>query len=317
MTQMNLASKLEMHYYFDDISHSMDALVRNRCEAEILAIIYETAKTLDISVIVESEVRKEGGLRDLWQLMNNNAGSLSVVVAVLALVLSRVPTSDPELDNLRKEDLKLSIQERKLRIKKLKQEVKAENFTQKTVIEAADVVDENYKVTTRKSNLYKSLNQYKKVTKVGVNTLNSDGIPINDELIVERNDFPKFIMHSNVLPVQVVESAEIEIVSPVLKEGNYKWKGIYEGEAISFSMRDKDFKEDVLFERISFQHSSAITCVLCVHKKLDEIGEIVITGYSVETVLDNLDGQKRSETVQGKRYRHHKKMADKQGDLFA
>jgi hypothetical protein len=82
-------------------------------------------------------------------------------------------------------------------------------------------------------------------------------------------------------------------------------------------MIDKDFKEDVLFERISFQHGSAITSVLYIHKKLDEIGEIVITGYSVDTVLDNIDGQKRSETVQGRQYRHHKKLVDNQGDLFA
>jgi hypothetical protein len=37
----------------------------------------------------------------------------------------------------------------------------------------------------------------------------------------------------------------IEIVSPVLKTGSYKWKGIYmqANKTISFAMRDEEFKK--------------------------------------------------------------------------
>lgn len=34
---MSFGEKLELHYYLNNGSHSMDALVRNKCEAEILA----------------------------------------------------------------------------------------------------------------------------------------------------------------------------------------------------------------------------------------------------------------------------------------
>ena len=38
------ASKMELHYFFSDRSHQMDAFIRNRCETELLAIIKEPGK---------------------------------------------------------------------------------------------------------------------------------------------------------------------------------------------------------------------------------------------------------------------------------
>ena len=61
---------------------------------------------------------------------------------------------------------------------------------------------------------------------------------------------------------------------------------------------------------------TTIECVLNIHRKLDEIGEIVITGYSVETVILKVDGQISEETPQGKRYKYEKKQLESQGDLF-
>jgi len=33
-----VASKLELHYYFSDESHSMNAIARNKCEHELLCL---------------------------------------------------------------------------------------------------------------------------------------------------------------------------------------------------------------------------------------------------------------------------------------
>ena len=109
----------------------------------------------------------------------------------------------------------------------------------------------------------------------------------------------------------------IEIVSPVLKAGNYHWKGVYQGKPISFPMTDAEFKNSVLRREVSFQHGSSIECVLQVSRKLDEFGEVVITGYSVPTVIQKVDGEQKFETTQGRRYKTHKKFKEGQIDLFA
>ena len=41
-----MADKLELHYYLNNESHVMDALVRNKCEAELLAIIFDVSDLL-------------------------------------------------------------------------------------------------------------------------------------------------------------------------------------------------------------------------------------------------------------------------------
>ncbi|MGI2798085.1 hypothetical protein ACRTC3_05620 [Photobacterium damselae] len=315
--QIAHSTKLQMHYYLENGSHSMDAIARNKCESEVLAIVQEIAKVLNTQIVIEAEAWKEGGLRDIWAFTNANAAVISVIVSIAGIVISRIPTTDPELEQLQKEDLKLSILERRINLAKLQKEVEEDKVTQDTAEKVASLVDTNYKVVTRKSNFYKQLNNTPKITKVGINGLDKEGEEAFKEAMVQRSDFKRFILHSNSLPVQIEDNAVIEIISPVLRNGRHKWKGIYKGESISFSMNDQDFKRDVLSEQISFTHGAAIKCVLHIHRKLDEVGDVVVTGYSVDTVIENGQESVFQETMQGKKYRHQKALKDAQQDLFA
>ncbi|EJG0412286.1 hypothetical protein C4D16_RS17590 [Vibrio parahaemolyticus] len=315
--QIAHSTKLQIHYYLENGSHSMDAIARNKCESEVLAIVQEIAKVLNTQIVIEAEAWKEGGLRDIWAFTNANAAVISVIVSIAGIVISRIPTTDPELEQLQKEDLKLSILERRINLAKLQKEVEEDKVTQDTVEKVASLVDTNYKVVTRKSNFYKQLNNTPKITKVGINGLDKEGEEAFKEAMVQRSDFKRFILHSNSLPVQIEDNAVIEIISPVLRNGRHKWKGIYKGESISFSMNDQDFKRDVLSEQISFTHGAAIKCVLHIHRKLDEVGDVVVTGYSVDTVIENGQESVFQETMQGKKYRHQKALKDAQQDLFA
>ncbi|EMI4157481.1 hypothetical protein V6432_004458 [Vibrio parahaemolyticus] len=315
--QIAHSTKLQMHYYLENGSHSMDAIARNKCESEVLAIVQEIAKVLNTQIVIEAEAWKEGGLRDIWAFTNANAAVISVIVSIAGIVISRIPTTDPELEQLQKENLKLSILERRINLAKLQKEVEEDKVTQDTVEKVASLVDTNYKVVTRKSNFYKQLNNTPKITKVGINGLDKEGEEAFKEAMVQRSDFKRFILHSNSLPVQIEDNAVIEIISPVLRNGRHKWKGIYKGESISFSMNDQDFKRDVLSEQISFTHGAAIKCVLHIHRKLDEVGDVVVTGYSVDTVIENGQESVFQETMQGKKYRHQKALKDAQQDLFA
>ena len=147
--------------------------------------------------------------------------------------------------------------------------------------------------------------------------MDQDNVPVANERFVPRADFKNHILLTNELPVESIESAMVEIVSPVLKGGNYHWKGVYQGKPISFAMTDAEFKNSVLRKEVSFQHGSSIECVLQVSRKLDEFGEVLITGYSVPTVIQKVDGEQKFETAQGRRYRAHKKFKEGQIDLFA
>lgn len=311
-----LAKKFELHYYFNDSSHSMNALIRNHCEAEFLAIAIEISNELNLTIQLESEAYREGGLKEVWEVLGKNSAQVSLIISLIALVSSRIPLIDSEFVDLQKQDLRLSVEERKLRIKKLQTELEDEEVNDKTVTKVAEALEANLKIVTRKSNFYKKLNLYNKIEKIGFSALDSNNIPINDEHIVLRNNFKKFIIHSHNLTPEVIDDALIEIIAPVLKEGRYKWKGIYDNESISFSMNDKDFNFDVLNEVISFKHGSTIECVLLIHKKLDETGEIQITGYSVSTVIRKIDSGEELETLQGKKYKFNKNQVDSQADLF-
>lgn len=313
---MQFANKLELHYYFNDDTHSMDAQLRNKCEYELLAIINEVSHELGIKITIDCEASAEGGFKDKWKIFGEHAPQISVIVAILALILSRVPTSNPELDKLKIEETKLSIQEKRLNIEKLRVELDRGDVNGVTIASAVDAVDSNMKIVARRSNFYKNINHCHKINSVGFSSLNDNNVSINAEKIVNRPDFHKFILHSNDMPALTFDDAKIEIISPVLKQGDYKWRGIYNGESINFIMADSDFKQDVILKKVSFQNGSTIECVLKVARKLNEIGEIVPVNYTVETVIEKVDGETRLQTVQGKRYKFHKKEMASQGNLF-
>ena len=311
-----LAEKLELHYYLKDESHVMDALVRNKCEAELLAIIFEVSDLLGIEVKIETGAYQEGGLKEIWEFFGRNSNQFTLLIFILTLILSRVPLSDPEQDALTKEVSKLTIEEKKLSIEKLKRELKDGEVKNETTDAAVSALNGNLKVAARKSNFYKNLADYEKVTGIGLLPLDKFNQPTADEKHIPRSDFHRFILFTNILPTEIVEDAQIEIISPVIMEGNYKWKGMFRDEPISFSMNDAEFKNSVFREEISFQHGSIIECVLSIQRKFDEVGDVIITGYSVATVIRKTDGVATLETVQGKRYKAHKKFTKDQQDLF-
>jgi tetratricopeptide (TPR) repeat protein len=313
---MTAANKLELHYLFNDDSHTMDAFIRNKCESELLAIINEIKNKLGFDFHLEAEALREGGLREIWKAAGKNSGQISIVIAIIALIISIAQIYQARDDELDIELKKLSIEEKKLSIQKLKQELEQGIPNDETIKDAAMAINNDFKVITRKSNFYKQLDNYDKVIAISFNSLSPDNEPVYPEQYIPRSDFHKFILNSNELPEEIIENAEIEIVAPVLKEGRYRWKGIYQDELIGFNMNDSDFKDDVLSKRVSFQHGTTIQCVLKVIRELDEAGEIVTKGYIVQTVLAKIDGEQVNETSQGKRYKYQKKFIQGQNKLF-
>lgn len=313
---MRNANILELHYYFGDDSHEIDAFLRNKCEAELLGIILEAATLLEIDANLIKEAYKEGGFRDFWKALGKSSPQITLLLLVAQIIISTTPLFDSENKELEKEEKRLSIEEKKLNIKKLKQEIEKGEQTNESIDRATTSISANLKIIKRKSNFYSSLSEYHKIEKVGFIVLNNDWQPVSNERFVPRSDFSKYVLSTNKLRSEEDDHAVIEIISPVLKEGRYRWKGVYNENPISFEMQDSHFRDSVLFENIPFQHGSKIACVLVTHRELDEVGAIKITGYSVTTVLDKIDNDSPQETPQGKKYRHAKRLAESQGNLF-
>jgi hypothetical protein len=310
-------SKLELHYFFSDDSHSMNALARNKCEHELLCIINEVSFLLGTQVHLEAEALKEGGLRELWNITGENSNQITVILLLLTLLVTFIPEGNDELEELQIQETQLSIEEKKINIEKLKKELR-QNIPLKGLDHEGVISDLNsqLKIITHKSNFYSQLIETKKITKIHTVALDINDSPLDDGKTVERKHFHKFLLTTDNLKSETDEQAEIEIISPVLKKGNFKWKGIYQGEVITFYMKDKEFKNDVIAGNIPFKNGDFLECVIEKARKVDSLGEVRIVGYSVTIVVKKIDEKEIVKTPQGKRYWRTQENKKKQGNLF-
>ncbi len=316
--------RLEIHYHLLDGAHSMDAQVRNKCEAELLALIRHLAFELGVDIVLETSAYKEGGLKEVWRFLLDpkNANAIGVAALLLTLVqisisLLALPASpDKEQENLTKQLTKLSIEEKKLQIQQLRKEAEQGQPSEDTVRQVVNDFNQDYKVVTRRSNFYRQLMLYPKVFAVGFGRLPAGEASPYEEVLTERSDFPRFIISTGKLPELVSDEALIEIVAPVITGGNMHWKGLHAGEDISFAMRDVAFKESVSNRTVSFRHGDAIVCVLHTERKLDPTGEVVVTGHYVSLVYEKMSATGMPiVTSQGRKKRFEDKHSNAQGSL--
>lgn len=310
----NLINKLEIHYYFHDDSHTMDAFVRNKCEAEALAILKEVLTTLNLNIEVDTEPYLEGGLKQIWKLLGKNQGQIAIVLSIISILMSLKPTGNETLE-------RLQIKEAQLNIEKLKREARSDDSKEngsletKPIYDTTEILSNNLRIIKHRSNFYLSLNTYSKITQISIATLNDKNEIVGTANVVPKLEFNTFILESDDLPMVMDEQANIAIVSPVLKKGKYKWKGIYEGHHIEFYMKDTMFKESITRQEISFKNGVEIECLLEKHKKVNELGDEFVANYNVITVLAIKEGSTTIETEQGKNYHKVKELMKTQLSL--
>jgi len=300
-TFQDIATKFQLHYSFNDDSHYMNAFTKNKCEYEALQIIKEVACILGVTLDIDSEALLEGGLKDIWKIIGKNSNQISIILVLVTIIFSRIPPSNKELEDLQKQEITLSIEEKQLKIEKLKRELKKEieYIPSEDIEECVKIMNHQVKITKHKSNYYETLLKYNKVKNIGISILNEKNNIIGDEKIIDRKDFHKYVLIDNDLPSEVDDNAIIQIVSPVLEKGDYKWKGIYLNEVISYSMKDAEFKKAVLRKEVTFQSGTFIEVELEKKRRINSMGEIEIQGYSVSTVIRISNSDETIETKQG------------------
>ncbi|QQF51392.1 hypothetical protein HHI31_00520 [Campylobacter fetus subsp. venerealis] len=272
-------NQLIIHYYLSDGSHSMNAFTRNQIEKSMLEAIKEIGDITKVNIILESQASKPGGYIEYLGIAIFGAMYFK---STINTIITNIFTG-----KCKEQKLKNDLLEEEIKSKKIKNESdeidlmnkkKQNNLSINNQISSEEVLD-NKELQRKISTYYQKVQKYEKIEKIGFKT-NDD----NQEIIVERKYFKEFII-SDSTDIEIDEEAEIEIISPVLKEGKYYWRGGYKGERIDFSMGDSKFKNDVIKRKYEFSNGSSIQCCLQIRKTFDGFGdEIKNRTYSVSRV---------------------------------
>lgn len=306
-------NKLEIHYWLRNNIHSIDAFTENKCSYEILNIIREIAKFNELEILIETEALGEGGVKKWLKIVSkdeNKKGTITsaviiaIVVAILQIPFTKIPEKlidkifeDTELTELQKE--------------KLRKEIEGIDIDNQIKLL------ENPTIRKKRSNFYENLDKNPQVESVSFEIQDETGKSINNEKKIDRQEFKSFIITTDDLEPQEIEEAIIEIISPVLKKGKYKWSGYYNGEPIFFSMKSNEFKSLVQNGNVEFKNGFTINCAITIKKKVDNEGHIKISGYEVIRVNEYFINDKPIQTREGRKYKSDKNNNSEQLNLFS
>ena len=296
-------NKLELRYYFNDKSNYMDAMIKHRSEKEVLSLVRTLADMLDIKMTVYCEsFAQQEGFREIWSVAGENSRLISVLLNLFMQVWTRpslLVGGQPVVDRSVTDEEKMQREIALLR-SNLRKKMPGITVTRELV----ELLSASPRFCKCKSNFYEAVRGYPKVTKFTLRELNENNRSRSGSLEVKREQFDYYILRSDELPSVKDNKGTIEIISPVLKDARYRWKGIYNkgGETIDFYMCDEDFKKDMFDEKIAFKSGMCIDCVLEIQRKMSELGEVVNISYTVETVIRTRFDKMEIITPQGKRH---------------
>ncbi|MBZ4188080.1 hypothetical protein [Niabella beijingensis] len=295
---------IEVEYYFEEETHLMDALIQNKCEYELLALIREVASRLRLRIHIESAALAEKGFRRRFKVAlkkEHKTEPAAVTIATAALVaVIATPVSVSAADEIRKlietllqapEFSQIDNKRLQLQIEKLKQQM----------LNSCDQLDTSNVIKKRRSNFFELLHRYPKISRVHFTASDEQRIRITQEKNITRQDFNGFVLTTNILEPEEVDDVEIEIISPVLKKSSAKWTGMYNGKPHSFSMQSKEFKKLVQSGKVLFKNGTAINCQLTIHKKINNEGAERVTGIDITRVNHYFENDKPIETAEGRK----------------
>ncbi|MBT9455044.1 MAG: hypothetical protein IV097_00335 [Burkholderiaceae bacterium] len=314
-----------VHYYLDDNKHSMDAFIRNKAEAEMLALVRHVLLQLNLQVTVETSAHGEGGVIENWLLALSHTemialglgattvastallGIINIIIALMNMDREGKRLTR-ELTTVSIEEKKLAVEEKRLNLEKIRSELLKSSPDQAVIEAAIPALAYDVKTITLRSNYYKTLIPYSPVSAVGFGP-KQRGRRAQQERIVHRQSFQAYVVTSDKLPKVVYPEAVIEIVAPVLNKGAIQWRGLFNGESITFQMRDAAYRGMVHRGEVTFKHGDKIKCVLNIERKVDAVGEEVIAGRSVSVVCAKIEGDKVTETIKGRRLAYANEIA--------
>lgn len=312
-------NRLQIHYWFSDRSHTMDALVHNKCEREILELTKAIASLCGVQVKMETEPSAKGGLRGWISLTPKSEKKANYVRISLVKILVMASMNSPisrSIGSAARSMVDALEPEKELSEDERNQWNQGLNQLKEEISSHLTELDQSSVIKKRRSNFYELLRKYPKIKKVSWTLENSARKQAGAEQVIERDDFEMFILATNQVQPQVLENVSIEIISPVLGNGKFKWKGLYNGSPISFNMKSDEFMSLVHSGKVEFKSGTTITCTLAIEKKINSVGAERITGYNILEVKGYQEANKVHETMEAKSPTKKPVVARKQLNLF-
>ncbi|MES2486855.1 MAG: hypothetical protein V4581_13030, partial [Bacteroidota bacterium] len=193
-----LYNQFELHYYFSDTSHGFDAITRNECEKDLLNLFMEVSYDLEIKILVEAKPPHEGGFIEVWEFIGTNKETVTLIVSVLTLIMSRLPVQNKRLTKLQIENLELDNKLKREELRKLGIQ-NIDNIDDSTLQKIVNFLIKNYKIIWRRSNFYKKITQYKRINKIEINKL-YDYRPKQKPATLLLGEFEQFILFDENIP---------------------------------------------------------------------------------------------------------------------
>lgn len=291
------AGEFKVHYQIADGLHVMDAISRNKAEAELLALMRELGNTLGIPLHIETKARGEGGVVEYWNVVFQHREHIAVVMALLTPLLGTAPfyrdklrqsKQQTQINELTIQKLKLELAEKEdaaiERAEKKQKEMRAQALPLEPPLgpeEIATALLSRKKIARRRSNYYEQLVEDSQIEAVGFAPSHARGA---NELTIQRRQFQNFVVARTDLEPLTYKNIAIEVVSPVLRSGGLKWRGIFDKKIIGFDLEDQAFRDSVTSKRVQFQNGTMLICDLEVLQREDETGDTEIAGYVVSAV---------------------------------
>lgn len=266
MTEEDISRKFQVHYYFDDKSHSMNAFVRNRAEKDFLEAVKRILELVEVTPEIETIAHQEGGLIETLMLVATGAGTVMAFLSPAINEILKYHFTNSKTNEAIKEETLKSLQ--------LDNAIKELDYNNKLDKALGDKI-----IRRHVSSYYTKINGYAKVEKIGFKNMSI----CSDEVVIPRSEFNKFILVDD-KTVTEDDDAEIEIISPVLKEGTFSWRGRYKEDRIDFSMGDSKFKAEVINGEHQFANGFTMSCLLQIMITFDEFGDEKRRSYSVKKV---------------------------------
>lgn len=280
---------LQTHFYFSDESvHSIKLDTFLTCERSLRNSVQHIAKTLGVKVEVEILALKEGGVvSDLAISVKESPIASSIITGVVSGVIGGIIvhmyTSDPEQANMQKAlsaiELAKHVDNGNVTLEQIVQSVEELNPQKLCVFKEMAVLQKQCSV------FYEALDDDGSVEKVSISKAINRAPIEEDKHTVSKPEFGNYIRKEEKIE-RTEKFEEIEIIAPVIKKSNYKWRGIYDDRYINFGLLDKDFKSDVYQSLYSFETGSRLYAELRVRSIVDDEGELKDVEYDVIKVYE-------------------------------
>ncbi len=294
----------ELHYELaDENCHIMNAEVESASTVTFLKAVNYISNAIGVRLNIETTSLDQGSLIRYFRIVVDEKDEHGWLL-YLIMTLMKCSLFEKNAEHFNTIFDSLSDEEKE----HLKSILKKKHITENKLRS----IPSDYAVIRHKANFFKKISSDKDIKSVTINLGNNFSFDKNKGDKILNQDFKQYI--TELAPEEVtINDAVVYIVSPVLIKGQKnKWKGIFEGESITFDLRSNEFKVKSQNGDVDFRSGSNIVCTLKYKKAIDEEGKEHKTDYRVTFVSKHGVDDNYEETLEGKK----KRIEEEQPTLF-